>query len=217
MSSEQNWEGRQWIVYGQRESKDVVLRVLSYNIFADHYKCENIQYTSARSWMTRRGRLLQEIVSYNPSIVCLQDVDHLTDWWQPQFAQHGYAICVGQRSQFRETTPPEFVAVVYKMADFQLFKSVTVELNDCADTLREVSNSFKDRCKTDHVGLVVFLQPWGTNTMRSALCVASTMLADRPVDFDVRKQQCEFFTRQVEMANKEFQLPVIMGVALNDV
>ena len=214
----QNWEGRQWIISGSKaHDDDAVIRVLSYHVFADHYKCENIQYSSSKVWSTRKVRLLQEILSYNPSIVCLQDVDHLFDWWQPQLAQNGYAICVGQRTKFRETTEVEFVAVVYKMSEFQLFKSTIVELNNCADNLHDAANSFKDRCKTDDVGLIAFLQPWGSNKMKCALCIVSAMLADRDVDFDVRKQQTEYLTRQIEIANKEFQLPVIIGVSMHDV
>ena len=72
-SKEQNWEGRQWIIYSQRNINDTVIRVLSYNIFADHYKCETIQYSSAKVWSIRRERLLQEMISYKPSIICLQD------------------------------------------------------------------------------------------------------------------------------------------------
>jgi hypothetical protein len=213
----QNWEGRQWITHGFRDPDTPKLRVLSYHIFADYNKCASIQYSSTRNWETRKTKLLQEILSYQPSIVCLQDLDHLNDWWQPMLAQNGYDICVCQKTRFRETTDVEFVAVVYKTTDFQLFKSIHVELNKCADTMRDAPSSLKDRCRTDDVGLIAFLQPWGTNeTMKTALCVASCSIADRAMDEDVRQHQTEYFARQVEIANSEFSLPVIMGMSLHD-
>jgi len=132
-------------------------------------------------------------------------------------ARNGYDICVSQKTRLRETTNVEFVAVVYKSADFQLFKSIHVELNKCTDAMRDAPSSLKDRCRTDDVGLITFLQPWGGNeTMKTALCIASCSIADRPLDEDVRQHQTEYFARQVEIANSEFSLPVIIGMSLHD-
>lgn len=82
------WEGRVIVDWNNINSIDVNssvrLKVASYNIFADS-KCVNIRYTNSKTWDTRKVRLLREIINYNADIICLQDVDHFGDWWQPQY------------------------------------------------------------------------------------------------------------------------------------
>lgn len=58
--------------------------------------------------------------------------------------------------------------------------------------------------------------PNHTRKIQSGLCVATAMLSSRPQDTSVRYYQAQYLTRCIERANKEFQLPVMMGVSLFD-
>lgn len=55
-----------------------------------------------------------------------------------------------------------------------------------------------------------------TRKIQSGICVATAMLSSRPQDASVRYFQAQYLARCVERSNKEFQLPVVMGVSLFD-
>ncbi|EQC42594.1 hypothetical protein SDRG_00323 [Saprolegnia diclina VS20] len=42
------------------------------------------------AWAHRRQPLLDEILRFAPDIVCLEEVDHFYDWFEPQLAAQGY-------------------------------------------------------------------------------------------------------------------------------
>jgi len=142
-------------------------------------------------------------------------MDHFKDWWRPQLMLLGYDSVWKQRPKKRDTYY-EGVAVAYRRSQFQLFKSVMVDLNKSSEQDTDRGSSFKERLITDDVGLLLFLQPWCSETLDSALCVGSVAFSNRQGDDDVRFFQCQYFTKRVELANREFQLPVILGVALYD-
>ena len=52
--------------------------------------------------------------------------------------------------------------------------------------------------------------------MDTAMCVASVSFSDRDGDSDVRLHQCKYFMGELEIANSNFQVPVLMGVSLYD-
>ena len=45
------------------------------------------RFTSLHSWAFRRTRLLREILSWHADIICLQEVDHFADYFEPELAQ----------------------------------------------------------------------------------------------------------------------------------
>lgn len=45
----------------------------------------------ALNWQTRKFRCMEEILTYNPDVVCLQEIDHFKDFFQPLMRQIGYA------------------------------------------------------------------------------------------------------------------------------
>jgi len=54
------------------------------------------------------------------------------------------------------------------------------------------------------------------DTVQSALCVVSAQLSSREQDYNVRYFQAQYIMREVEACNKEFHLPVVLGVSLFD-
>lgn len=67
--------------------------------------------------------------------------------------------------------------------------------------------------------MITFLQPWPRQYLQSAICFVSAMFSERDesmLDREVRVIQASYLATRIERANSEFQLPVIIGVALND-
>lgn len=213
------WEGRTWIEWGGGEV-DIVkskespgFKVLSYNVYADK-NCSSIRYSTAKQWSQRKVTLLEEIKSYNPEIICLQDADHYADWWQPQLMNIGYDTIWKKRTSF-ELSHQEGVVIAYKRTLFQLFKTIDVEFNRAAETEHVTT---RKRCYTDDVAIIALLQPCTSDYLKSALCVVSATLYDgvQDISCDVRQLQTKYLVKEVEIANRDFQVPVILGISLND-
>ena len=217
--------------------------VLSYNVFAD-CKCSNVRYTMSKKWEKRASTLIREIASYNADILCLQDVDHFKDFWRAQLMLIGYDSVYKKRTQ-KLDAHYEGVLVAYKRDKLQLFKSVALDLNKAKKFCNssEMGSAFKERLLTDDVALICLLQPWGErvnkppktqeelewsgdesdeseeeerNKGQHAVLVCSAQLSSRQSDTNVRYYQAQYVCKQIEMANKEFQLPVLCGVSLFD-
>ena len=214
-----SWEGRAWVDWGGSEVNQDKLRevggfkFLSYHIFAD-VKCSKIRYSSLKSWHHRKTKLMQEIKTYDADILCLQDVDHYSDWWQPQLMYLGYDSIFKQRTDLVDEHL-EGVLIAYKRDLFQLFKTDDVIFNNAG---QYESALIERRCRTDDVGLIAFLQPWKPNYLDSALCVVSAMLSDEEPDIevDVRFEQARYLAQCIESANRSYHLPVIIGMSMND-
>ena len=213
------WEGRTFIP--SRHEKAIgglcKIRVLSYNISADcKYSGINCDYTTVNDTQRRWLIICDEIQSYDPDVILLQDVDLFKQFWQPQLMIRGFDCCYKKRSEARGRHE-EGVAIAYKRDLFQLFKTDDVELNDAAEHERaSISVDLRDKCINDDVAMIALLQPWPQNFLRTAICVVSAMFCDLPEEYDVRIIQASYLATRIERANSEFQLPVFLGITLND-
>jgi Fibronectin type III domain/Endonuclease/Exonuclease/phosphatase family len=212
------WEGRCWLsstdtVTETSHNKKKQLKFCSYNVLSDA-SCSKNRHSTTKNWIAvRRTTLLREINSYNADIICLQDVDHFYEWWRPQLASLGYDSIYKQRTSLRSPRV-EGVVVAYRRGMFQLYKSVPIELNGAVEFVAD--KLIRDKVASDDVGLLAFLQPFKIGCMDTALCVASVAFCDRDGDTDVRTEQCKYFMRQLEVANQQFHVPVVLGVSLFD-
>lgn len=129
----------------------------------------------------------------------------------------GYDSVWKQRTA-QEQEHHEGVVIAYKRNLFQLFKTVPIELNRAADA---ETMQIRKQCYTDDVALIAFLQPWPNHYLKTALCVCCAMLSEipttgNPEDADVKQYQSKYISRSIEIANKDFQLPVVLGISMND-
>jgi len=214
------WEGRSWIPYDYSATylrtprTNRSFRFISYNTLSDH-KCALLHYTTTKNWKQRCHSLLNEIITYNADIICLQDCDHYDDWWRPQLSLLDYDTVYKKRTQ-KNGFHYEGVLIAFRREMFQLFKSLSLELNDAVQD-DEQGRSFRDRCVTDDVAIIAFLQPWSEECVKSAICVCSVMLSDERDNHDVRMAQVKYLTREIELANKEFLVPVLFGMSMYDI
>mmetsp|Transcript_536 Transcript_536/g.901 ORF Transcript_536/g.901 Transcript_536/m.901 type:complete len:815 (-) Transcript_536:65-2509(-) len=210
------WEGRVWINSENNavDSHNRSFSVVSYHLLADS-KITSVNYSTTRNWDLRSLTILQEIRSYLPDVLCLQDVDHFAEWWRPQLMLLGYDTVYKQRTEIKDFRS-EGVAIAYKSDKFQLFKTVNIEFNQSVQD-NERGSIFIARSITDDVGLILFLQPYqNESTVKSALCIVSAMLSDNAADSDVRMVQCQYLAQQVERYNRDFQSPVVIGMSMHD-
>lgn len=171
-------------------------------------------YSTAGNWDFRRETLLNEILSYRPDIFCLQDVDHYKDWWLPMLSTRGYDTIFKQRTQEKDFHY-EGVMIVYRRDMFQVYKTVYIHFNEAVQNDARGSY-FREMSKTDDVAIIAMFQPLSDDCVRSAVCVTSAMLSDVQSHAEVRLVQAEYLTRQIEIANQEFHLPVLIGISMND-
>ena len=212
--------GRSWLKSRNTELPSDIkttgrLKIVSYNVLAD-CKISNVRYSTTKSWESRCNTLIREIQSYEADVVCLQDADKFVEFWRPKLMKLGYDSVFKQRTKFVEYHA-EGVVIAYKRDLFQLFKMTAVEFNDAAMMAVESTSVFREKCRSDDVGLILFLQPWPiVHRFTSAFCICSASLCERESYSDVRLHQSIYFTKQIEKANSEFQVPIFMGIGLND-
>ena len=81
-------------------SPGVPLRVVQFNVLADGLSGRDTKLGGFDSappaslrWEARRERLLEEIFRHpgpEPDVICLEEVDHYSDWFLPRLRERGY-------------------------------------------------------------------------------------------------------------------------------
>ncbi|XP_068606786.1 nocturnin-like [Brachionichthys hirsutus] len=122
----------------------------------------------ALSWTRRKYLILEEILTHQPHILCLQEVDHYHDTLQPLLAGLGYSSnfcpkpwspCLGVEGN----NGPDGCALFFNRTRFELLDSVNVRLSAM-------------KIPTNQVAVVTMLRCQSTGRR---LCVAATHLKAR--------------------------------------
>ena len=190
------------------------ITVLSYSVLCQEV-AKDLPYISHKvsNWLKRRERLLREIFSFNADVMCLQDVDDFKEWWRPQLSQAGYDAVYRKRTTHLRPRQ-EGVVVAYKRDTFQMFRSQELELNDAVTDDIEDRN-LAERSRTDHVGIMLCLQPWEKCDDPSGVLICNVGLEDDENLEAVRMLQSQYVAQEVAKFNKDFQLPIILAGTLN--
>lgn len=88
----------------------------------------------AISWSRRKFLILEEILTYRPHILCLQEVDHYYDTLQPVLSSLGYSssFCPKPWSPclaVEGNNGPDGCALFYDQTRFQLLDGASVQLS----------------------------------------------------------------------------------------
>ena len=68
-----------------------MVSILQFNILADHLSdAFPLVDKDCLKWENRKTLILEHILQKSPDIICLEEVDHFTDWFQPELAKFGY-------------------------------------------------------------------------------------------------------------------------------
>lgn len=217
-----SYEGRVWldkkspsIASNNGVSSHYKVKFLSYNVFAN-CKCSQIDYSNTKSWEYRSICLINEIKAYDADIVALQDVDEISEFWMPQLQAIDYDVLFQHRSNTLDVHY-EGVVIALKRNRFKVVSSIPILFNKAGENYFEKGLAFQDKCIQDDVGLMAFLKPIIDSEINvSSILVGSIMLCEIDGFEDVRELQSIYLTKQIELINREFQAPIILGMSLLD-
>lgn len=122
----------------------------------------------ALSWSQRKYLILEEILTHRPQILCLQEVDHYFDTFQPVLAGLGYSsnFCPKPWSPclaVEGNNGPDGCALFFDQSEFEFLDSVSIRLSAL-------------RIPTNQVAVVTMLR---SRSSGRCLCVAVTHLKAR--------------------------------------
>ncbi|KAA8538081.1 hypothetical protein F0562_027689 [Nyssa sinensis] len=201
--------------------------VLSYNILADLYVSSNVYSycpTWALTWEYRLEHLLNEILSYNADILCLQEVqsDHFKDFLKPEMAEFGYSVIYKKKTkevyiENRYTT--DGCAIFYRANWFKAIIKYEVEFDKIAQPLVE---TMKPDCRNegcfwlmkDNIALVVILETVENGIVNESICVANTHIHANSSFPDTKLFQVVNLIKGLEKISHS-QIPVVICGDMN--
>ncbi|XP_071950537.1 nocturnin-like [Antedon mediterranea] len=176
---------------------DSTVRVIQWNILADALATGRDNFIrcpkAALNWETRKFHILEELLTYDPDVMCLQEVDHYDDFFNPILKMLGYhGSFMAKPSSPCLDSPqnngPDGCALFFKTDKFDLVNSEKLVLKVTHDGYERWSNQ---------VGII--------NTLRCSnkkeFVIGVTHFKAKPGYEDVRYSQgldlLEHFTSQV--------------------
>ncbi|XP_053366480.1 protein angel homolog 1 isoform X2 [Clarias gariepinus] len=176
--------------------------VMSYNILAQDLLEANIElYTHCSeevlAWENRLQNILKELQTWEPDIICLQEVqeNHFQEQLYPALTEMGYD-CVYKR---RTGTKTDGCAVCYYTQRFTLLSVHLLEF-------QRHDHELLDR---DNVGIVVLLQPTTVHAEGikfRPICVANTHLLFNPRRGDVKLAQLAIMLAEIDKVVRHCQV-----------
>ncbi len=210
------WEGRDWVharKFPINANKLPKLRVISNRVYSD-FKTAFMHHSNHKTWEYRSKILLAEIVNYAADIICLQDIDHFHEFWYPKLMGMGYDCVYKCRTQEKDFHY-DGILIATKRGCLQVYKSEYLEFNN-ALTDDSKGSIFRERCKSDDVGVVAFIQNVQSNELPTSFCLVCAMFNELVSNQDVRTQHALYLTHQLEKLNRDFHVPIIVCTNLND-
>ncbi|XP_030047589.1 nocturnin isoform X2 [Microcaecilia unicolor] len=178
-------------------------RVMQWNILAqalgegkDNFiKCP----IEALKWEERKYLILEEILTYQPDILCLQEVDHYWDTFQPVLSRLGYQCTFLPKPwspclDVECNNGPDGCALFFLQNRFQLISSTKLRLT--AKTL-----------KTNQVAIAEILQ---CNETGRLLCVVVTHLKARTGWERFRSAQGSDLLRNLQDITEGAKIPLVV-------
>ncbi|XP_071829325.1 CCR4-NOT transcription complex subunit 6-like isoform X1 [Apostichopus japonicus] len=214
---------RQWISIAQpdRERPSAVFSVMCYNVLCDKYATRQIYGycpTWALSWDYRKKGIMDEILTGNADIICLQEVEteQYYNLFEPTLKQHGYQSVFSPKSRAKTMDSHErkFVdgcAIFYRTSKFLLVKEHLVEFNQLAMAKAQGCEDMLNRVMTkDNIGLGLLLETreecYGAISalhpdmagIRQRLLVANVHIHWDPEFSDVKLLQMMMFMQELQ-------------------
>jgi nocturnin len=80
------------------------------------------------AWNYRKNLLIEELICGAPDFICLQEVDHWTDWFEPELSRYGYVGCFRNSAEDMALTPRGHgLALLWKNDRWSLDSEVVVK------------------------------------------------------------------------------------------
>ncbi|XP_072554028.1 nocturnin-like [Paramormyrops kingsleyae] len=153
----------------------------------------------ALNWAERKYLILEEILTYRPDIVCLQEVDHYFDTFRPIFCSLGYhgTFQPKPRSpclQVKGNNGPDGCALFFRKERFQLVDAFSLRL-------------VAMRVKTNQVAIVQKLRCRDSGQL---LCVAVTHLKARSGCERLRSAQGSHLLHHLRRFTQGTRIPLLV-------
>jgi CCR4-NOT transcription complex subunit 6 len=186
-------------------------------------------------WNYRKMNLLNEITSYRPDIVCLQEVqsDHYENFFKPEMSKYGYD------SVYKKKTSEVYAGgnmvidgcgTFYRRDRFSIIKKYDVEFNKAALSLSEALNATSqkkaalNRLLKDNVALIVVLEALeppdpaaAAAGKRQLLCVANTHIHANSELKDVKLWQVHTLLKGLEKIAASANIPMLVSGDFNSI
>ncbi|CUM65617.1 uncharacterized protein PRCAT00003265001 [Priceomyces carsonii] len=127
------------------------IKIMTYNVLAQTLIRRSLFPTNgdALKWVTRSKVLLSEIRYYDPTIICLQELDvvHYKSFWKKEFEDLGY-----ETKFFNASSKTHGVAIVFKTEFFTCLNQSFINYD------KEKTGDITPTADTQNIGLLVHLK-----------------------------------------------------------
>ncbi|XP_002731525.1 nocturnin-like [Saccoglossus kowalevskii] len=113
------------------------IRIMQWNVLADALCQSRDDFIRSPPdsllWQTRKFRSLEEILTYDPDIICLEEVDHYHDFYNPMLQSIGYQGTFKPKPDSPcvyclDHNGPDGCALFYKQDKFDMIDGITPNL-----------------------------------------------------------------------------------------
>ncbi|XP_064602592.1 protein angel homolog 2-like isoform X2 [Liolophura sinensis] len=168
----------------------VELTVLSYNVLSQRLLEDNSFlyphcYDDALDWNKRKTRIMDELVSCQPDVMCLQEIqaDHYTDYFLPKLSSAGYEGVYQKRTGDK----PDGCAVFVNRRKLAIAQAFPVLYNR------------GDILNRDNIALIVHLRSKNASAKRQAdVFIATTHLLFNPKRGDIKLAQLSVLMAELD-------------------
>ena len=113
---------------------------MSYNLLADSYATSDMHShasSAVLSFSFRGPRLIEEISMSGASLICLQEVDRIDDFYDQKLQNLGYNLVYGKREGQGNPLAPEHhtIAIAYKKSEWFMIDNLLIDLGEVSKWL----------------------------------------------------------------------------------
>lgn len=133
-------------------------------------------------WENRREWLLEEILRSGADIICLQEVDHFPDFFQPKLSEKGFGGVFKPKAsspclKVDGNSGPDGCALFYKIDKFLCLEKQEIVLRD------------RNREETNQVAILIKFKKQNCDDSLTEFCVAVTHLKAKAEAVNIRTTQ----------------------------
>lgn len=196
------------------------MTVASWNVLADSYVGGHQTYLNASDhyalhW-SHRSALINDVISCTyADILCLQEIDHYTDFYEPYLLSIGYVVVYVQRPSRNDGCLIAFRPDIYELVNME-----QVQFNDLSFRNEKCVTNMYDVYEKNNVGVMVKLKCKTADEFNNRVfCVACTHLYWSPQKEFIKLAQAAYLMQKLEVFSRidsrNNHYPVIIGGDFN--
>lgn len=183
-------------------------------MFSDSYAFSQVLPSESMQhieWNTRKKKIASSLESCEADILCLQEVDHYTDFYQPLLSELGYNLVYCKRPSRQDGC-----LIAYDSKKYELHKHEMVQFDDIADLME--NDSARSNMKRSNVALIALLSCKNSDKKFISSTAHMYWNPRRP---EVKSLQTQYLVSRIDnfiaAEGLEKETPVIMAGDFNSV